>query len=117
MGREGEKEKEKKQLKARGPKWALWETHLAVDSVIATRDKFASGIGTAEMLREFNRFYEQCLEECEQRGECVDHNGLPDRRVTPVMSKQHRISEVATNARVSSISRQFEKTVVLASTV
>ena len=69
----------------------LWETLLAVEAVIASRDKFASGIGHAEMLREFNRFYEERLEGCEQRGECVDHNGLPDRRVTPAMSKQHRI--------------------------
>ena len=57
MGNEGKKEKEKKQSKVRDPYWVLWETHLAIETVITMRDKYAQGIGNTEMLREFNRVY------------------------------------------------------------
>ena len=46
------KEKEKKKCKTRGPKWTLCETHLAIETVITVRDKYAQGIGNTEMLRE-----------------------------------------------------------------
>ena len=71
MGHEGKKELEKKQRKPRGPKWSLWETLLAVQAVIAVRDKYAQGIGNAEMMREFNRVYMDLVDECEKQQQCV----------------------------------------------
>ena len=108
LGNQGKKEKEKKQRKTRDPKWALWETHLAIEAIITVRDKYAQGIGNTEMLREFNRVYLERME-CEKRGHCVDHHGVQDRRVSVQMSKQHRISEVLSNSVATPISRHFEK--------
>jgi hypothetical protein len=109
MGHEGQKELEKKQRKPRGPKWSLWETLLAVQAVIAVRDKYAQGIGNAEMMREFNRVYMDLVDECEKQQQCVDQHGFQDRRVSAQMSKQHRVVEVLSNTRTTPISRHFEK--------
>jgi hypothetical protein len=109
MGHEGQKELEKKQRKPRGPKWSLWETLLAVQAVIAVRDKYAQGIGNAEMMREFNRVYMDLVDECEKQQQCVDQHGFQDRRVSAQMRKQHRVVEVLRNTRTTAISRHFEK--------
>jgi hypothetical protein len=109
MGHEGQKELEKKQRKPRGPKWSFWETLLAVQAVITVRDKYAQGIGNAEMMREFNRVYMDLVDECEKQQQCVDQHGFQDRRVSTQMSKQHHVVEVLSNTRTTPISRHFEK--------
>ena len=74
MGKEGNKEKEKKKRKVRDPKWSLWETQLVIQTVIVVMDKYAQVIGNAEMLREFNRVFVDLIEECEKLGQCVYHH-------------------------------------------
>ncbi len=97
MRHEGQKELERKKRKSMGPKWSLWETLLPVQVVIPVRDKYAQDIGNAEMMREFNRVYMDLVDECEKQQQCVDHHGFQDRRVSPQMSKQHRVLEVLSN--------------------
>ena len=75
MGKGGKKEQEKKQRKTRDLKWTLWETHLPIQVVITVRDKYAQGIGNAEMMHEFNRVYVDLIQECEKQNQCVDHPG------------------------------------------
>ena len=53
MGKQ--REKEGKQRKSRGPRWALWETLLACHVVIDIRNKFAQGMGGPELIREYAR--------------------------------------------------------------
>jgi len=79
MGQQGALEKEKKKRKARGPSWRLWETRCGIHAVISIRDKFAQGLGNAEMMREFNRLFGDLVDECEKLNQCVDHHGLQDR--------------------------------------
>jgi hypothetical protein len=79
MGQQGALEKEKKKRKVRGPSWRLWETRCGIHAVISIRDKFAQGLGNAEMMREFNRLFGDLVDECEKLNQCVDHHGLQDR--------------------------------------
>jgi hypothetical protein len=79
MGKQGDMEKEKKKRKPRGPAWRLWETRCAIRAVVSIRDKFAQGLGNAEMMREFNRLFADLVDECEKLNVCVDHNGFQDR--------------------------------------
>jgi hypothetical protein len=106
MGKERDKQREKagKQRKARGPRWALWETLLACHVVIAIRNKYAQGISGPELMREYNRLYAELADDWLKR----DHYGLPDMRVTVEESKQHRISDVTCSTRKTPILRRFE---------
>ena len=61
------------------------------------------------MLREFNRFFVDLIEECEKLGQCVDHHGFQDRRVSVQISNQHLILEVQSNTRNTPSSRNFGK--------
>ena len=79
MGHQGDKEKEKKKLKPRGPSWRLWETFCGIRAVVSIRDKFAQGLDNAEMMREFNRLFAELVDECDKINQCVDHHGLQDR--------------------------------------
>jgi hypothetical protein len=108
MGQQGEKEKASKKRKARGPRWALWETLLACHVVIAIRNKFAQGMGGPELMREYNRLYAELADEWDKNNLLLDHNGLPDRRVSVEMSKEHRISAVDSSTRKTPILRRFE---------
>jgi hypothetical protein len=84
MGKQREKEKEGHQRKSRGPRWALWETLLTCHVVIAIRNKYAQGSSGPELMREYNRLYAEMADEWEK----LDHNRLPDRRVTVEESGQ-----------------------------
>ena len=108
-GYQGIKEKKKKQRKPRGPKWSLWETRCAIRAVIVIRDKFCQDMGNTEMLREFNRLLADLIEECHKSGQCVDHHGFQDRRVSLELCKQYRMSSVDSTTRNTPISRHFEK--------
>ena len=108
MGQQGDKEKASKKRKARGPRWALWETLLACHVVIAVRNKVAQGMGGPELMREYNRLYEELADEWQKNNLLLDHNGLPDRRVSAAVSNQHRISVVEISTRSTPISRRFE---------
>ena len=108
MGLQGQKDKASKKRKARGPRWALWETLLACHVVIAIRNKFAQGISGPEQMRECNRLYAELADEWGKNNLLLDHNGLPDRRVSAVVSKQHRISKVESSTRSTPISRRVE---------
>ncbi len=83
-----QREKEGKQRKPRGPRWALWETLLVCHVVIAIRNKYAQGSSGPELMREYNRLYAELADDWLKQ----DHYGLPDRRVTVEESNQHRIS-------------------------
>lgn len=72
-------EKEKKKRKTRVPSWRLWETRCGIRDVVSIRDKFAQGLGNAEMMSEFNRLFGDLVDECEKLNQCVDHHGLQDR--------------------------------------
>jgi len=85
MGKQGDIEKASRKRKGRGPRWALWETLLACHVVIAIRNKFAQVMGGPELMREYNRLYEELADEWQKN----DHNGVPDRRVSAAVSKQH----------------------------
>ena len=111
MGKQGQKEQAVKQRKARGPRWALWETLLACHVVIVIKNKFAQDMGGPEMMREFNRLYGELADEWEKNNLLLDHNGLTDRRVSASESKQHRISVVQSSTRSTPISRRFEEMV------
>jgi hypothetical protein len=63
MGQQGDKEKASKKRKARGPRWALWETLLTCHVVITVRNKFAQDMGGPELMREYNRLYEELADE------------------------------------------------------
>ena len=104
MGQQGETEKARKKKKVRGPRWALWETLLACHVVIAIRNKFAQGIPGPELMREYNRLYTELVDEWDK----LDHYGLPDRRVSVEVSKEHRISAVDSSTRKTPILRRFE---------
>jgi hypothetical protein len=65
MGQQGDKEQARKKWKARGPRWALWETLLSCHVVITVRNKFAQGM-TKDFLRDF-------------RHGCTVHAGQEDR--------------------------------------
>ena len=108
MGKQGEREKASKKRKARGPRWALWETLLACHVVIAIRNKFAQGISGPEQMRECNRLYAELADEWGKNNLLLDHNGLPDTRVSVEVSKQHRISSVDISTRKTPILRRFE---------
>ena len=99
-----QREKEVKQRKPRGPRWALWETLLACHVVITIRNKFAQDIPGPDLIREYNRLYSELTDEWDK----LDHYGLPDRRVSVVVSKEHRISAVDSNTRKTPILRRFE---------
>ena len=107
MGLQGQKEKACKQRKARGPRWALWETLLACHVVIAIRNKYAQGISGPELMREYNRLYAELADEWEKNNLLLDHNGLTDRRVSTSESKQHRISVVQSSTRSTPIPHRF----------
>ena len=79
MGQQGDKEKEKKKRKTRGPSWRLWETLCGIRAVVSIRDKFTQGLGNAEMIHEFNRLFPELVDECDKLNQCVDHHGLQDR--------------------------------------
>jgi hypothetical protein len=108
MGQQGDKEKASKKRKARGPRWALWETLLACHVVIAVRNKFAQGMGGPELMREYNRLYEELADEWQKNNLLLDHNGLPDNRVSVEKSKEHRIAAVDSRTRKTPILRRFE---------
>ena len=76
MGQQGDKEKEKKKSKVRGPSWRLWETHRGIRDVVSIRDKFAQVLVNTEMIREFNRLFAELVDECDKINQCVDHHGL-----------------------------------------
>ena len=105
---EGDREKASKKRKARGPRWALWETLLACHVVIVIRNKFAQGISGPEQMRECNRLYAELTDEWGKNNLLLDHNGLPDTRVSVEVFKQHRISSVDSSTRKTPILRRFE---------
>jgi hypothetical protein len=84
MGQQGEKEKASKKRKARGPRWALWETLLVCHVVITIRNKFAQVMGGPDLMREYNRLYAELADEWDKNNLLLDHYGLPDRRVSVV---------------------------------
>ena len=104
MGKQSEREKAGKKRKARGPRWALWETLLACHVVIVIRNKFAQDMSGPELMREYNRLYAELGDEWEK----LDHYGFPDRRVAVEVSKEHRISVVDCSTRKTPILRRFE---------
>ena len=108
MGKQGQKEQDVKRRKDRGSRWALWETLLVCHVVIVIKNKFAQGMGVPEMMHEFNRLFGELADEWEKNNLLLDHNGLPDRRVSAAVSKQHRISVVESSTRSTPISRRFE---------
>jgi hypothetical protein len=106
MGKHGEKEKASKKRKARGPRWALWKTLLTCHVVITIRNKFAQGMGDPDLMREYDRLYAELANEWDKNNLLLDHNGLPDRRVSVEMSKEHRISVVDISTRKTPILRR-----------
>ena len=50
----------------------------------------------------------ELADEWEKNNLLLDHNGLPDRRVSAAVSKHHRISAVESSTRSTPISRRFE---------
>jgi hypothetical protein len=66
----------------------LWETLLTFHVVIAIRNKFSTqGMGGPELMHEFNRLYGELGDEWDKNNMLLDHNGLPDRRVSVAVSK------------------------------
>ena len=61
MGKEGNKEKEKNRHKTRDPKWSLWETQLAIEAVIAVRDKYAQAFGVGCQMVLLSGFSLSCV--------------------------------------------------------
>jgi hypothetical protein len=108
MGQQGDKEKASKKRKARGPRWALWETLLTCHVVITVRNKFAQGMGGPELMCEYNRMYEELVDEWQKNNLWLDHNSLPDNRVSVEKSKEHHIVAVDSRTRKTPILRRFE---------
>jgi hypothetical protein len=46
--------------------------------VIFIRDKFAQDLDNGEMIHEFNRLFDDHVNECEKMNQCVDHHGFQD---------------------------------------
>jgi hypothetical protein len=68
----------------------------------------AQGMGGPELMREYNRLYEELADECQKNNLLLDHNGLPDNRVSVEKSKEHRITAVDSRTRKTCILRRFE---------
>jgi hypothetical protein len=60
----------------------LWETLLAYYVLITIKGKFAQVMGDPEMMCEFIKLFTELADEWEQKNLLLDHNGLPDRRVS-----------------------------------
>jgi hypothetical protein len=57
---------------------------------------------------EYNRLYEELADEWQKNNLLLDHNGLPDNRVSVEKSKEHRIAAVDSRTRKTPILRRFE---------